>query len=174
MSRIFAVSVFLFGSLAWGYPCPRDMENVRTKSTLYNWLAALRGLRMVEGCKIEITTCNPSEPRTDSQILGEVYVVETDGHQREAYLPLIIAAPNNPKIQTRLESFTRRFHYTKWDYFYEPMEGQTETYRLDVRMTADGLGMHSLDLGVYATNKATNSPDGNQSRWYNCGQSDYR
>lgn len=167
------ILVFLILSLqcglAWGYPCPRDLETSKDKKTLHDWLVRLRGHRMIEGCKIEVTACDATEPRSDSQILGEIYVV--DFRNREAYLPLLIADRKNEKIQTQLKAYPNSFFYIKWDYYYENELGQTETYRLDIRMTRDGRGVRSLDLGTYSTNKALNQPNGNRSRWYNCGES---
>lgn len=154
---------------AWSYPCPTDLESHREKKALHEWLIRLRGHRMIEGCKIEITACDPSEARTESQILGEVYVV--DFRNREAYLPMTIADTANPKIRTQLKAYPNSFFYTKWDYYYESQFGRTETYRLDIRMTRDGRGVRSLALGTYSTYKALNHPNGNQSRWYNCGES---
>ncbi len=163
------VLILLLHAPAWSYPCPADLESTKNKKVLHDWLMRLKGHRMIEGCQIEITACNPEEPRSNGQTLGELFLI--DNRSREVYLPLTIAEPKDSKIRTSLEAYPKSFFYIKWDYYYEEEFGRTETYRLDIRMTKDGQGMRSLDLGTYSTNKALNGSDGNQSRWYNCGES---
>ncbi len=168
MRIAFLVLMFLAGTQALAYPCPADLEAVKAKRLLHNWVSQFKGQHVIAGCKVEFTACNPLEPRGDGQMLAELYIV--DYRRREAYLPLIIVPSGNPKVRTSLEAYPKSLFYIKWDYFYEKEFGETETYRLDIRLTEKGNAIESIDLGTYSTNKALDLPGGTQSRWYNCGK----
>lgn len=154
---------------AFAYPCPTDLERVPNKINLHQWLNRFVGIHEIPGCKLEIRTCDPQEEREDTQLLAEIYIV--DSQNREVYLPLIAIAADNQKIDTEIEIYSRNLYYLKRDKFYEAELGRTETYRLGIVLSRDQSIIKSLDLGTYSTNKALRGrPDGNQSVWYNCGR----
>lgn len=168
MKTVLAILLLLCASQAFAYPCPSDMETNKTKRNLYSWISRFKGTHGLSGCAIEITACNPTEARSDSQVLAEVYVV--DRRRREAYLPVTIAESTNTKIHTTSHPYRKALYYVKSDYFYEPELGRTETYQLDLLLDEKTTRLESLDLGTYSTNKALHGEDGNQSRWWTCGK----
>jgi hypothetical protein len=150
------------------YPCPADLVQNKKKKSLHDWLSRIEGTHHIKGCSVEVTLCNPNEPPTDNQILAEVFVRAR--RQREAYLPITVAAKSDRKIQTQIQSYSRTLVYEKRDLYYEKELGREEFYQLEVVFKSpSSRDIEYLDLATYSTNKALNMPDGNQSRWYNCG-----
>ena len=165
MSR-YLILLFLLTPLnLWAYACPSALEAKPESVEIYSWLERFQGQQTVGRCTVEITACDINIERTAGGILGEIYVV--DENKREAYLP-ILWSERNSRIQTELEAGNKYLHYVKYDYFFEPEYGRTESYRLELRLNSKGNALGELNLGTYATRKKLHSPDGNQSRWYNC------
>lgn len=168
LSTFILTVILLINAQTWAYSCPTDLEQTPTKLNLHNWLNRFVGIRQLRGCTLEIRVCDPLEPRTENQMLAEIYIM--DSQNREVYLPLIIVSSDNSKMDTELEIYSKTLFYLKRDKFYESEFGRTETYRFEISLDRDGSTIKSLDIGVYSTNKALrNRPDGNQSVWYNCG-----
>ncbi len=171
MRNLYSLSIFILlmiNSQASAYPCPADLEQVANKLTLHNWISRFVGIHSLPGCTLEIRACDRQEPRSENQLLAEIYIV--DSQNREVYLPMIVVPIQNPKIDTEMEIYSKNFYYLKRDKFYESEFGRTETYRLGISLNRDSSAIKTLDLGTYSTYKALrNRPDGNQSVWYNCG-----
>ena len=165
MNRFFLFLIVFAPLQVWAYPCPMDFEKNSESFKIFSWLEHFQGQQAIGRCTVGITACDAKAERTVSGILGEIYVIDED--KREAYLP-VLWAENNPRLQTELEVGSKYLHYVKYDYFFEEEYGRTEAYRLELRLNARGDGLAGLDLGTYATRKKLHSPDGNESRWYNC------
>lgn len=145
----------LFSSVAAAYTCPPAMTERQAK--LQRWLEPWRGVHEFNGCRAEITVCEPGQEEGAGTVLAEVYV--TDDKRREAYLPL--TAADTEKIETRASYYPRTLNYLKRDKFKEEEYGRTETTRLEITLMRDRSAIKTLDLGLYATNKPL--------RWFNCG-----
>lgn len=166
--NLFIMILLLTNLQASGYPCSADLEQTSSKLALHNWISRFVGIHHIPGCTVEIRTCDPQEPRTDNQLIAEIYIV--DSTSREVYLPIITVPTNNPKLDTEIEIHSKNLYYLKRDRFFESELGRTETYRLEISLNRDRSQIKAVDLGTYSTHKALRGrPDGNQSVWYNCG-----
>jgi hypothetical protein len=144
------------------------LDSVEDVQVVQSWLQRFQGQSDIPNCHLEITACNPNEPRTTGATIGELFLIDKEG--RQAYLPLMVADKGDRKIQTQIESSQRRLKYIKFDRYFEEEFGRTEAYRLEIRLDSTGEHIQRLDLGTYATRKKLHQPNGNESRWYNCGE----
>lgn len=163
----FPLLYLLHSSPSFGYPCPKEMLTDSSGAVLFQWLDRFKGVMELPGCRVEITVCNPQEKETLNNQIGEIYIL--DDNQREAYLPIILTDANNSKIKTKVRFGRKYLNYFKKDLFFEEELGRTEAYRLEFELTEDASSLKGLDLGVYATRKQLNQPNGNDSLWFNCG-----
>lgn len=168
--RYFVLCLMMFVEVqAWAYPCPATFRQDPQAQETVQWLSRFGGQTDFPNCHIEITTCDPGELGPEQAPLAELYIVDAKG--REAYLPISLVAEGTPKIETSIRLRERSLYYIKKDRFEEPEFGRTEAYRLEIRTEPKDLQvLRGLDLGTYSTNKKIHTPDGNQSRWYNCGE----
>jgi hypothetical protein len=135
---------------------------------LYSWLSRFKGQFDMPGCHVEIVACDPSS-LDDNSLIGEVYIVGTD--KREAYIPVAYIKTQPAELKTVVDASKRIVNYIKVDRYYEPEFGKTEIAQLELRVDQKTGALRRLDIGTYSTNKALHQPNGNQSRWYNCGDS---
>ncbi|MBX3022676.1 MAG: hypothetical protein KF799_13470 [Bdellovibrionales bacterium] len=152
------------------YPCPKAIETDPQTIGAKRWLERFQGQHQMRGCQVEITVCNEQEPHVVGGPLAEVYILDEAG--REAYLPLVPVAEDTPRMQASMQIHRRSLYYLKKDSFHEPELGRTEVYRLELKTEWDNLDkFNHVSLGTYSTNRRLRHRNGNESRWYNCGES---
>jgi hypothetical protein len=167
--KILFLFLLLGSPKIWAYPCPQNLSLHKEGQTAYQWMKKIKGQWNLKNCRLEITVCNGQEPSNAQNLIGELYLIDEAG--REAYLPVTVMEKPLPKIKTQVKEGRRWFYYFRSDRFYEQDLGRTEAYRLEVRMSRkDPSQLEGLDLGTYSTHHQLNQPNGNDSRWYNCGE----
>lgn len=172
MNSTFKIVVSIFflflGSKTWAYSCPHNWALNPEAVELHGWLQSLKGLRDLQNCQLEITACDPAQPEGIGSNLGEVFIV--DSANREVYLPVSFVKDKVGHLTTMIKTSPFRLNYVKYDRYFEAEFGRTEAYRLSIRLHSKTGLIRSVDLGTYSTHKKLNHANGNQSRWYNCGE----
>jgi len=161
--------IFIFFSCwTYAYPCPSVVSQDENAKALHDWLVRFKGQFDMPGCHVEILACDASVT-DDHSLIGEVYIIDAD--KREAYVPVAYVKSQPAKLKTVVDASRRIINYIKVDRYYEPEFGDTEIAQLELRVDQKTGQLRRLDIGTYSTNKALHQPNGNQSRWYNCGDS---
>lgn len=166
--KILLSLVVLFAHVAQAYPCPSSVSRDADAKLLHDWLMRFAGKFQMPGCQVEILACDEDQI-DDNSLIGEVYVI--DQKKREAYIPVVYVKSQPAKLKTMVDASKRIIDYIEVDRFYEPEFGKTELYQLELRSDKKTGKLRRLDIGTYSTNKALHQTNGNQSRWYNCGDS---
>lgn len=164
---VLVLSLLFNFNVAIAYDCPPYVESDPRADITYQWLSKFKDVKELHGCRLEIIVCEKTDTVDVSAPVGEILVTDVEG--REGYLAIDFPEIDKKYIHTRVLKNKRMYNYKKKDRFFEKENGRTEVWHLEMVTDWHNVDLlKSLDLGIYATNKQLNQPNGNDSRWYNC------
>lgn len=159
------ISVLSFKTMAYG--CPAYTESSPQVLKTLNFIKPHAGVFQLGRCRVEIVTCNGSEDVETSTPLAEIYIQEDSG--REVYTTITYPVAKSKQFFTKTKIGKRILHFEKTDKMYEDEFGRTEVSRLELIVDpSDSSILKRIELGIYSTNKALNSLNGNKSEWFIC------
>lgn len=162
--------LLIYGLPAFSYNCPSSMASNKMAQKTHSWMERFKGQFDVHGCYVELVTCEISDDPDESAPVGEVFIQTPDG--REAYVEIDFPNSETDRFKTQTKVNKRTLSYIRKDRYFEPVNGRTEVWRLEIRTLWDDLNQLDVtELGIYGTNRALNQPNGNDSRWFVCSKS---